>query len=186
MIVAHFLTDVNEANMFVVACEETGRALLVDAAAFDPRLQPFLEAHDLVLEAVFITHDHYDHTGALSAIAEAFNPNLYAGAATAGGLPVHRVKQDDTIAVGKAQGRVIELPGHTVESVGLVLPGMVFTGDALFAGSIGGTVNDRDKARETDGIRRNVFNLPDDWLVHTGHGPSSTVGVEKRYNPFFV
>lgn len=186
MIFAHFLTDINEANMFVVGCEKTKQALLVDAAADDPRLAPFLEAHALTLEAVFITHDHYDHSGALAAVMQAFQPRLYAGAATAGRLPAQRVKQDDVISIGALEGRVIELPGHTPESVGLVFPGMVFTGDALFAGSIGGTTNDRDKTLETDCIRRHVLSLPDDWLVHTGHGPSSTVGIEKRHNPFFV
>ncbi len=65
VIIGHFLTDVNEANMFVVACPETRKALLVDAAAFDSRLPQFLEAHQLELSDVFITHDHYDHTEGL-------------------------------------------------------------------------------------------------------------------------
>ena len=186
MIFAHLLTDVNEANMFIIACEKTRRALLVDAASFDPRIQSFLEAHDLSLESVFITHDHYDHTGELAAITHAFKPAVYAGAASVAGIPVACVKQDDALTLGDIEMRVIELPGHTHESIGLVLPDMVFTGDALFAGSIGGTVNERAKKREIDAIRNQVFSLPDDYLVHTGHGPSSTVGVEKRYNPFFV
>ncbi len=186
MIFAHLLTDVNEANMFIVACEKTRRALLVDAAVFDPRIQLFLDVHELSLESVFITHDHYDHTGELAEIVHTFKPTVYAGAVTVAGIPATRVQQDDALAIGAIEMRVIELPGHTRESIGLVLPGMVFTGDALFAGSIGGTSNERDKQREIEAIQTQVFSLPGDYLVHTGHGPSSGVGVERKYNPFFA
>ncbi len=186
MIFAHFRTDVNESNMFLVACESSGEALLVDAAAFEPRLQTFLEAHQLTLSSVFITHGHYDHVEALPDIVRAYNPKVYVGRGAAAHAAATQVGQDDRVPVGLIEARVVALPGHTPDGVGLILPGMIFTGDALFAGSIGGTSSLHDKAIEIDHIRRRVFSLPDEYEVHPGHGPSSTVFIEKTYNPFFV
>ena len=185
MIFAHFLTQVNESNAFLVGCEETKEALLVDVADWDARISDFLETHGLKLTAIFITHDHFDHTGGLDEAVQSTGATAFAGRPAAGGVPVRQVKHGDTLRVGHLEGKVLEVPGHTGESICLVLPGMVFTGDALFAGSVGGTSSARQHQQELDGIRQHIFSLPDDYEVHTGHGPSSTVGVERRFNPFF-
>lgn len=186
MIFAHFRTDENEANMFLLACARKREALLVDAPVFDPRVPLFLEEHALSLTSVFVTHAHYDHTGGLRELAKAFSPRVFAAAERISGMPTVRVRHGDRINVGDIELRVIALPGHTPESVGLTAPGMVFTGDALFAGSIGGVSDEAAKAREIGHIREHVFSLPDTCHIHAGHGPSSTVWIEKRHNPFFV
>ena len=88
--------------------------------------------------------------------------------------------------MGKLTGRVLATPGHTPEGVSLAFPGHVFTGDALFAGSVGGTASQANYDQQIAAIRTQVFSLPPETEVHPGHGPSSTVAVERRYNPFFV
>ncbi len=186
MILAHFLTDTNEANMYVLGCEENHKALLIDAPTYDPRLAPFLDKHDLELEGIFITHEHYDHTGGLTELIRRYKATVYAGRERIAGVKARLLRQDDRITVGRIVGHVLELPGHTPCSIGLVMPGMVFTGDALFAGSIGGTTTVRDRDCETAHIQKHVLTLPDDFRIFPGHGPSSTVFVEKSYNPFFV
>ena len=187
MIFAHFLVvEVNEANMFLVACFETHKAMLIDAAAFDPRIPAFLEKHELTLESVFITHTHYDHVSGLAEFVHAYNPVIYAGVSTIANIPAQKVAHNESITLGNIEAHTVALPGHTPEAIGIVFPGMVFTGDALFSGSIGGTANIHNKAIEIDAIRKHIFTLPEDTLIHTGHGPSSTVAIEKNYNPFFV
>ena len=172
--------------MFVVACTETHKAILVDAASHDPRIPAFLKQKELTLEAIFITHTHYDHIGGLAEFVRTFSPTVYAGVASIEGIPAQKVLHGKTISVGTINARVVALPGHTPEAIGLVFPDMVFTGDALFSGSIGGTANIHNKAVEIDAIRKHIFTLSDDTLIHTGHGPSSTVEIEKKHNPFFV
>ena len=68
----------------------------------------------------------------------------------------------------------------------LIFDELVFTGDALFAGSVGGTTLEEDRLRQLENIRKNLFTLPDELIVCPGHGPCSTIGIERRYNPFFV
>ena len=187
MIFAHFLDiATNESNMFLVACPETRQAILIDAASFDTRIPAFLNNNNLTLKAIFITHSHYDHTGGLSEFVHRFNPVVYAGVLDINGIPTLKIGHDSKLQFGNIEGRFIALPGHTQESMGLVVPGMVFTGDAIFAGSIGGAANIHNQAIEINAIRNHVFTLPDDTLIHTGHGPSSTVSIEKKHNPFFV
>lgn len=186
MIFGHFLSGANEANMFIVACPETRHALLVDVPLWEPQIERFLKVHHLKVTAVFITHDHYDHTGGLDTVMGMFKVRAYSGSGHAGGLAVHKIRHDDSLHFGDIEGRVIATPGHTPEGISLVLPGMVFTGDALFAGSVGGTASSQNFQIQLHAIRTYIFNLPDYYEIHTGHGPSSTVGIEKRYNPFFT
>jgi len=183
MIFGHFLTDVNESNCFIVACDATKEAILIDAGEMDIQVTLFLRNHALNLEKVFITHDHYDHTGGLTEIVAQFNPRIYAARARVAGHNARKVAHGDTITVGHLAGTVLSTPGHTPDSLCITFPGMVFTGDTLFAGSIGGTSTPDEEIRY---IREHIFSLPLDYEVHTGHGPSSTVLIESRSNPFFI
>ncbi len=183
--VAQFVTDNNEANCWIAVCAATRQAIVVDVPSADPRIHRYLDAHGLHLAGVFVTHAHYDHTDGLEALLSTRSAPVYAAASLPGGISMVAVEAGHEIVLGTARGRVVETPGHTPDSVSLVLPGVVFTGDALFAGSIGGTASDGDRQREITAVREQILSLPEDWLICPGHGPSSTVGVEWRFNPFF-
>jgi glyoxylase-like metal-dependent hydrolase (beta-lactamase superfamily II) len=179
--------NVIEVNAFIFACGETREAVLVDCGEFDPRLPEFVEKNGLELTVIFITHDHYDHMQGVREAARHFGAMVYAGTESPGGYRVDRVlAPGDTVQIGALTGRVADTSGHSPVGLSLIFPDRVFTGDALFAGSVGGTSTPEDYERQLANIRRELFSLPDDTLVHCGHGPSSTIGVEKRYNPFFV
>ena len=186
MILRHFLLDANESNGFIVGCEETRDALLVDAGAYDPAIPAFLEEHSLRLSVIFITHDHWDHTGGLEQLLREHGAEVYAGRNSAGGCPASQVHEGSTVRVGNLSAAVLAVPGHTADSVCLAFPGCVFTGDALFAGSVGGTASSGAHRELIDGIRAKIFSMPPETRLHPGHGPSSTVAIESRYNPFFV
>jgi glyoxylase-like metal-dependent hydrolase (beta-lactamase superfamily II) len=184
---AHLRLNVVEVNSFVYACPKTREAVLVDCGEFDPRIREFVEQNQLGLKTIFITHDHYDHVQGLRDAATHFGARVVAGTSSPGSYTADRVvAHGDTVQVGALTGRVVDTSGHTPVGLSLIFPGRVFTGDALFAGSVGGTSNPEDYERQIANIRKNLFTLPDDTLVHGGHGPSSTIGIEKRYNPFFV
>jgi hydroxyacylglutathione hydrolase len=186
MILRHFLLDVNEANAFVLGCDETREAVLIDAGEFNPAIVGFMAAQELRLSAIFITHDHFDHTGGLAEAVRHFGATVFAGSPNPSGCEAHVVRHGESIAVGRLTGKVLATPGHTPDGLSLAFPGHVFTGDALFAGSVGGTGSQDLYDEQIAHIRENIFTLPPNTEVHTGHGPSSTVAVESNYNPFFV
>jgi glyoxylase-like metal-dependent hydrolase (beta-lactamase superfamily II) len=186
MIFWHFMLSNNESNAFVLGCDETGEALLVDCGAFERSIPEFLEEHELRLTTIFITHGHYDHTDGLAEAARDSGAEVVAGAPPCGGVEARKAGLGDTVSVGSMTGHVLPVPGHTRDSLCLAFPAMVFTGDALFAGSIGGTSSGGQKRELIEGLQTHVLSLPGETEIHPGHGPSSTVRVERDSNPFFV
>ncbi|MDX9972890.1 MAG: MBL fold metallo-hydrolase [FCB group bacterium] len=186
MIFRHFLLKVNEANAFILACNDTREAILIDAGDLDNAIPVFLAEHNLTLSKVFITHDHYDHTDGLPAVVQQYRAEVFSGKDAIANIATRRVRENAEIQVGNLVGRVIATPGHTPEGMSLAFPGMVFTGDALFAGSVGGTPGARQARQQIDHITKGIFSLPPETEIHCGHGPSTTVAIESRHNPFFV
>lgn len=176
-----------EVNLYVVTCEETSTTWLVDCGAFDPAIPAYLNQQGLTLSAIFITHGHWDHvTGLPDAVAFAGDIPVYAFAPEHQGVKTTVVKPGDTLRLGAHEGVVRHTPGHTPDGVSLLFPGHAFTGDALFCGSVGGTNTTENYEQQLAAIRTELFPLPDNTRVYSGHGPVTTIGIEKRFNPFFV
>lgn len=176
-----------EVNTYLIACFQTREAALIDAGAWGDAIPQFVEARGLTVKTIFITHNHFDHIQGLPKIVEHFGAQVIAGTPELDGAKVDRVvKHGDEVKVGRHAGRVVDTSGHTPVGISLVLPPLIFTGDALFAGSVGGTSNDTDANHELDQIRKNLFTLPGHYEVHSGHGPATTIEIERTYNPFFV
>lgn len=179
-----FLLDANESNAYLATCSMTRKAILVDAGCYDPRISAALKLHDLVLEYIFLTHNHYDHSGGIGEIISQHGGLVLSAGRTR--WKGKKVREGDEINIGRLRGRVIETGGHTNDSISLLLEErMVFVGDALFAGSIGGTSRARDQKREIENIRKKIFALDDEVEIYPGHGPPSLVGIERTRNPFF-
>lgn len=186
MILGQFVLNPLEANAFILGCPDTREAMLVDAGEYDPRFEAFLSAHGLTLTTVFITHTHHDHVDGLPEVVARWNPRVYAFVDDVKGCAAHRLEHGNTIRFAKLEAEIVYIPGHHPHSICPLFPGFAFTGDTLFAGSVGGTATPEDGQQLCDGIRKHLFPLAEQTLVHCGHGPSTTIGVEKRFNPFFV
>lgn len=190
MSVKHFLVKVDmaigEVNSYVYSCDETKEALLIDAGAFDPAIEAYVKEHGLHLAKVFATHDHADHTAGLVDYKHRFRAQIIAGTERPGGCNADLVvAEGDEIAVGNQTGRIVSTPGHTPVALSLIFPGVVFSGDALFAGSVGGTSTESSYNLQLSSIRKHLFTLPGDTVVYSGHGPATTIAIERDYNPFF-
>ena len=195
MIFRHFRLGIPslETNAFVIGCEASRQAMLVDVGIFEEAIQAFLRDQSLTLAAIFLTHDHWDHTDGLKdALAAWPEAKVYAHSASIARGAAAVLKHGDSLSIGTIQGHIVETPGHTPDGISLILeespacPGMVFTGDALFAGSVGGTSNPVDYETQLDHVRKHLFTLPGHYELHVGHGPSSTIAIEREFNPFFV
>lgn len=178
---------------YLLTCTATGAQLLVDAAAEPDALLALVAAGSPTgrLDAVVTTHRHHDHVGALAAVVEATGASTAAGAEDADHLPVpvgRRLAHGDVVHVGDVPLDVVHLRGHTPGSIALVLreddgPAHVFTGDSLFPGGVGNTRGvAADFTSLLDDVSHRLFDvLPDDTVVHPGHGAPTTLGAERPH-----
>jgi glyoxylase-like metal-dependent hydrolase (beta-lactamase superfamily II) len=192
------------ANCFILGCEETLHAAVIDPGDEADRILTSLAESQLTLDYIINTHGHFDHVGANKRLKDASNApilihaldapmlNQLAAEASAWGLttenspaPDRTIDEGDTVSVGNTTLTVIHTPGHTPGGVSLKTQGHVFVGDTLFSGSIGRTDFPGGNFETLKAsIQKKLFALDDDVQVHTGHGPQTTIGQERRYNPF--
>ncbi|HYA88030.1 MAG TPA: MBL fold metallo-hydrolase [Nitrospirota bacterium] len=193
-----------QVNCFILADEKTLDAVVIDPGDDAEDILKIIRDKRLKVRYVVDTHAHFDHVGANKAIKDATGALLLLHEADAAALasvskqssafgmvtvsspPADKyVKHGDVITAGEVALKVLHTPGHTPGGISLLEQGMVFTGDALFAGSIGRTdFPGGDLTTLLRSIKTNLMTLPDDTKVFSGHGPASTIGDERRDNPF--
>ena len=175
-------------NVYVIACAETGDALLVDVAARPERLREMLDGFTPV--AAVQTHGHWDHVRAWDGIRDDVGIEVWGHPGDAELFPraVDRELVDgDWIAVGNLEVEVIHLPGHTEGSLLYLVHGderpHLFSGDTLFPGGPGNTFGNADNHRRImDGLEARIFGrLRDDTWVYPGHGDDTTLGRERPH-----
>jgi len=194
------------ANCFIVGCEETRAAAVIDPGDETDRILQELAASNLELKYIINTHGHFDHVGGNRRVKAATGAGLIihsqdapmldslSASAAAWGLsaedsppPDETVDEGDTVSFGNIVFRVIHTPGHTPGGISLHNDDTVFVGDTLFSGSIGRT-DFPGGSYDTliSSIQKKLFVLGDAVQVYCGHGPETTIGREKqrRYNPF--
>lgn len=194
-------------NCSLLWCDETAQAALVDPGGEAPRLLGEIAKRGLTLTQVLLTHGHLDHVGAASAIAEqcqvpiigphaedqfwldslAKQSQMFGFAPATPFTPSRYLQEGDSVTIGNETLEVRFCPGHTPGHVVLwhAASGVVWVGDVLFAGSIGRTDFPRgDHPTLLASIRNRLWTLDDATVVVPGHGPNTTIGREKRTNPF--
>jgi hydroxyacylglutathione hydrolase len=193
-----------QANCFILGCEDTLEAVVIDPGEEGDRILQAVADSNLTVKYIINTHGHMDHVSANKRIHEVTGAPIFihaldapmldqvANSAAAWGLkadnspaPERKLQDGDEITFGKITLSVIHTPGHTLGGISLYAKDDVFVGDTLFAGSIGRT-DFPGGSFETikESIQQKLFTLGDDVRVHTGHGPTTTIGQEKRHNPF--
>ncbi len=179
-------------NAFVVACAQTGEAVIIDAAAEPDRV---LELADgLAIQALLTTHGHFDHLRAVAPVVEELDipfllhPADYELAARTTPVGPAPLAEGQVIPLGETSLLTMHTPGHTPGSVCFLSPGVLFSGDTLFPGGPGATNfegGDFDIIIKT--IKDRLFVLDDDTEVYPGHGPTSTtIGKEKPDLPEWI
>jgi len=178
-----------QANCYIVGCKKTREAVVIDPGGDVPRIVSELVKRELTVRALLNTHGHWDHTGGNEELRKITKAPLMIHRGDAPQLsapPDTFLDEGEAVRFGTFTLNVLHTPGHSPGGVCLSGAGVVFTGDTLFAGSIGRTdLPGGDTHALIEGVRRKLFCLPDDVRVYPGHGPSSTIGREKAHNPFF-
>ena len=176
-------------NCFLVWDEVTREAALFDTGWDASPIVKLVEENQLDLKHLFITHTHEDHIAAITPLRERF-PKIRLHSSTRSAPPEQRNRANDFIHLGSLRITNRDTPGHAEDGVTYVVgnfpedaPNIAIVGDCIFAGSIGRGFVSTDLLKQK--IREQIFSLPEDTLICPGHGPFTTVGLEKENNPFF-
>lgn len=192
-------------NVYVVGCPETKKGAIIDGGAEPEALLKTAEKHDLEIKKILQTHAHVDHVAGLNTLKQRTGAPIYLHKKE---LEIYRaapmqaqmfgfqldslpeidefLSAGDSVRIGNYLGDVFLLPGHSPGSVGFYFPDqdVIFSGDVLFQASIGRTDlpgADPDKMKQS---LQTMMQLPDETRVLSGHGAETTIGREKKANPF--
>ena len=181
-------------NTYLVADEATGFKAIIDPGYFDFEVRMDIQ-NNAYLKYLILTHGHHDHFQAAQQYLDEYSSVRFA--APEKDIPVieHQsrpcpkpgtlIKDGDVITLGETEFKVIETPGHTAGGICLLAGNGLFTGDTLFRMSVGRTdlfTGDWETLQKS--IRERLYTLDDDIVVYPGHGAPTTIGFEKRSNPF--
>jgi hydroxyacylglutathione hydrolase len=181
-------------------------AMLIDPGDDFLRIKELIEENHVEVKKIILTHGHIDHIRAVPEAKKLTGAPVLIHSGDAGMLidpaanlsqwqdqpfktaPADMmIKEKDIIETDDFKLEVLHTPGHTLGGISLLTNGMVFTGDALFWGSVGRTdFPDGDHAVLIEGIKSRLLTLPDNTVVYPGHGPETTIEHERKFNPFLI
>lgn len=193
-------------NCYVVAGGPGAAAAVIDPGDEADAILAAAATHDLKIVHIINTHGHYDHIGANKELAEATGASVYIHQQDAAMLnnaeanlsiylgedfkmpnKVIIVNEGEIIEVGEIKLKVRHTPGHTRGGISILVESSLFSGDLIFAGSVGRTdLPGGDFNMLIKSIREKVLTLPDDTVIYPGHGPATTVGLERISNPYLL
>lgn len=193
-----------QANCYVLYDEKTKETAIIDPGGDFPVLKSYIEDNGLLIKYIILTHGHADHIGALKELKD------YTGAAICIHMEDHEMLNDksknysesigsgmiemsadkfftdgDVLLLGVEELKIIHTPGHSRGGICVYCDGILFSGDTLFACSIGRTdLNGGSYSEIIASIKNKLLVLPEDTAVYPGHGSSTTISIEKEMNPF--
>lgn len=186
------------ANCFILMDEDTKETAVIDPGGDSEDLIKAVNEMDAKVKYILLTHGHTDHTGAAVQLQEEYNAPIYIsekdyrmmenGEYIYGdviGKVDKFLNEGDTLKIGGIEIKCIHTPGHTPGGICFMVEDVIFTGDTLFAGSIGRTdLAGGDFDTIISNIKNKLMILPDNITVFPGHGPQSSIGRERVHNPF--
>ncbi len=206
MVLQRLVVPPLDANCYVVSCEASRIAGVIDPGGDPQRIAAVLAERELALKAVLLTHSHFDHTTAAADLCERTGASVYAhpaeheqllrpdpalavwlGVEVAGVRAVEPLSDGAVVALGSVALKALATPGHSPGGVCFLTDHAVFTGDTLLAGGVGRTdLPGGDHEQLMHSLHERLLVLPPETRVYPGHGPPSTIGRELRDNPWLA
>lgn len=191
-------------NCYILGDEKTNEGVVIDPGGDFDLIDENIEKLNLKIKYIILTHGHIDHIKALVPLKKKtkakvlihkedlpilsnpiYNLSQFTGEDSSFSEPDLLLKDGDTIEFGKKKLLVLHTPGHTPGSISLYTDNLLFTGDTLFCEGMGRTdLPGSSQEKLLNSVKQKLFTKPDDTEVFPGHGPSTTIGWEKKNNPW--
>ena len=168
-------------NCYVVVNEEAKEAIIIDPGKITDGIISQIEDNNLKLSAVLVTHNHGSHVDGIKTLRKIYNPKIYAADWEVARNDTNVLMGDGKIRVAKMFVRYMTMPGHTADSVVYGIGNLLFTGDVLFAGSMGSTNSSYSELILRTNIENNIFSQQDGVVLMPGHGPPSTIEAARLF-----
>lgn len=176
-----------QANCYIIVCKATSKSMVIDAPAESETIMEKLRGTEPC--CIAITHNHMDHVDALLDLRSKLGIPVAVHPLDAPGLPCPaeiKVKEGDTLDVGRLKLKVIHTPGHTPGSICLLAGKHLLAGDTIFPGGPGHTQTPSDFREILKSIQTKILTLPDDTAVYPGHGNSTILAAERPAISTFI
>ncbi len=167
-------------NTYILTCLETKESAVIDAPGEADTVTKALSGTDA--RHILMTHNHMDHTGALSELRSKLSVPVAAHEADAGNLPVKAdmfLSDGDVLSIGNLEIKVLHTPGHTPGCLCFYVDGYLLAGDTIFKDGPGKTMSPEALKQIIESIATKIFSLPDDTQIFPGHGESTVLKQEK-------
>lgn len=200
MLIEKIVVGEMQTNCYVLAEAKNSNSIIIDPGADYEDIRAILDENKLKPKLIINTHGHIDHIGEndkfklpvfIHKLDSEFltdpvkSLSVFFGNSKISSASYRQLEDAEAVELKNLKLEVIHTPGHTPGSICLKIDSVVFTGDTLFFEGIGRTdFPQGDEEKLVKSIRERLFVLPDDIVIHPGHGPSSTIGHEKNHNPF--
>ena len=168
-------------NCYVVVNEKAKEAIIIDPGKITEGMISQIENDHLKLSAVLITHNHGSHVDGIKTLLKIYNPKIYAADWEVAKNDTNVLIGDGKIRVAKMGVRYMTIPGHTADSVVYGIGNVLFTGDVLFAGSMGSTNSSYSEFILRTNIENNIFSQQDGVVLMPGHGPPTTLEAARMF-----
>lgn len=197
MLVKKTVLGVYQENAYILIDDTTRDALIIDPGDEGESLVRYLESLKINLKAILLTHGHVDHVGAVDAVREAFSVPVYISEIDMKFIEQRKMafgkmkradfflKEGDEFIFAGKKVQIIETPGHSRGSLSYYVDGLLFSGDVLFQNSVGRTDLPGGNMEELlYSIKEKLMKLPGETRVFPGHGPETTLAMEKAFNGY--
>lgn len=168
-------------NCYLVVNEETKEAIVVDPGEITEELISQIEENFLTLIGILVTHNHGSHVDGIKTLRKIYSPEIFAADWEVAKNQTTVINGDGKIKVAHLNVHYMAIPGHTSDSVVYKIENLLFTGDVLFAGSLGSTNSSYSKFILQSNINQKIYSQQDGLVLMPGHGPPITLEAAKMY-----
>lgn len=170
-------------NTYLLGPDEGGDAILIDPGELNIKLFKLIEDNDFYIKHILVTHNDSPHIGGIKTLLKIYNSDIYSKSPEILKIPTKLVSDGMSFELSGFNVFIIDAPSFSSDSVLYKIENMLFTGDVLGAGRVSKVIMEKMNDDIRESIKLRLLNLEDNTLIFPGHGPPSTIKVEKRFNP---